>query len=358
MKRNLLICMESLRVGGAERLVAEQLRYLNVQDWNVYLMTFSAEIEIPVAQNQLREHAVLGECSNWQAVRGAYRFCRTKKIVLAICHLERPNKWLALGAWLAGARVITVVHSIGLYDTKIFWKKILLRGFFRWIPARVVAVSEGVAKYIRVFGIPWQRITVIPNGVDVQALREHWGNEPDHGLVLSVLARLEPVKGLDLLLDALARLDNYPWSLKIIGDGSCRLELERQARELGLSGRVTYLGRQLEPFRFLHDVAAICMPSRREGLPMALLECQALGIPAIVSDAGYLSEIIVDGYNGFVCHSDSVDSLADALKRFFCADDATRNKLVANASKVANQYDIKDCVARYMALAESVCGKK
>lgn len=357
MKRNILICMESLRVGGAERLVAEQLHHWDAQYWSVSLMTFSAEVEIPVDLGRLKQRIVLGNCSNLQAVLAAYRLCREMEIDLVICHLERPIKWLGFGARLVGARVITVVHSVGLYEAKSFWKKILLRCFYRWIPTRIVAVSEGVARYLQDFGLPMHRIDVIPNGVDVQQLRARWSSASEHGLVLCVLARLEPVKGLDLLIEALSRLTDFPWSLKIVGEGSSRPALERQAAELGMSGRVSFLGCQREPFRLLNDVAAVCMPSRREGLPMALLECQALGIPAIVSDVGYLPDLIAEGFNGFVCHSDSVDSLADALIRFFSADETARRNLATNARVVADRYDIKECVARYMALAEFVCGK-
>jgi glycosyltransferase involved in cell wall biosynthesis len=280
------------------------------------------------------------------------------EIDLAICHLERPNKWFGLGARLAGARVISVVHNIGLYEAKSLWKKILLRSFYRWIPSRIVAVSEGVAEYLCEFGLPAHRIDVIPNGVDVQALRGRGDSVSEHGLVLCVLARLEPVKGLDLLLRALSQLTDHPWSLKIIGDGSSRPDLEQLASRLGISTRVSFLGLQHDPFNFLHDVGAICMPSRREGLPMALLECQAIGLPAIVSDVGYLSKIVTDGYNGFICRSGSLDSLVDALERFFAADQSSRHNLVVNSRTVANGYDIKECVAQYMALAEMTCEKK
>ena len=358
MKYNLLICTESLRAGGAERLINEQLEIWDYQKWNVNLMVFSGNVDMPGTLNMGVKLNVLGECSNWKAVIRVLRFCHKERIELAICHLERPNKWMGLGARLARAQVVTVVHNIGLYDKKNFLKKALLRLYYRYIPSKVVAVSEGVSEYLCEFGIPKEKITVIRNGINVRKLRERWGSDLcPHENNLCVLARLEPAKGLDLLLKALSQVVDYSWKLKIIGEGSCYSELKHLTEDLELGNRVSFLGYQSEPFPYLNDVNIICMPSLREGLPMALLECQALGIPAIVSDAGYLPRIIVDGHNGFVCNSGSVDSLKDALVRFFSADQITREKMIFNAKIEAERYDINECVSMYMGLAESFCGK-
>jgi glycosyltransferase involved in cell wall biosynthesis len=133
-------------------------------------------------------------------------------------------------------------------------------------------------------------------------------------LRLGLCARLEPRKGVDLALEALARAQApRDLQLDIIGDGPCRAALERQTAALGLAGRVRFRGYRSDPEIILAGTDAVLCSSRKEGMGVALLEAMALGRPVIAVPVGGVPEIVSDGDTGWLARDGSIDALADAL---------------------------------------------
>jgi phosphatidylinositol alpha-1,6-mannosyltransferase len=147
-------------------------------------------------------------------------------------------------------------------------------------------------------------------------------------------ALFRPYKGLDVLLDALARTAR-PHTLEVVGDGQLRAGLEAQAARLGLGARVRFLG-ALPPgeavYRFLRTRAAFVQPSRTEGLPRSLLEAMAVGLPALATAVGGVPELL-DADE--LVRVEDAGALAQAIDRL-AADPARRRRLAAeNRQKVA-----------------------
>lgn len=147
-------------------------------------------------------------------------------------------------------------------------------------------------------------------------------------------ALFRPYKGLDVLLDALARTAR-PHTLAVAGDGQLRAGLEAQAARLGLGDRVRFLG-ALPPgapvYDFLRTRAAFIQPSRTEGLPRSLLEAMAVGLPALATAVGGVPELL--DADELVPVEDA-GALAAAIDRL-AADPARRRRLAAeNRQKVA-----------------------
>lgn len=136
-----------------------------------------------------------------------------------------------------------------------------------------------------------QACLLVPNGVDT----DFWHPAPEGRAasaepVLVAVGRLEPVKGLDLLVAACAALAaaGRPVRLVIVGDGSQRTALERQAQSAGIADRMSFTG-ALPPAAIraqLHAADLYVLPSRSEGMPLALLEAMATGMPAIAAQVG------------------------------------------------------------------------
>jgi glycosyltransferase involved in cell wall biosynthesis len=138
-------------------------------------------------------------------------------------------------------------------------------------------------------------------------------------LRLACVARLDPsAKGQDVLLEALAdpRWAARNWRLSLFGEGPMRDVLERLAKRLGLSNRVTFLGHQS-----VEDIwassHALVMPSRYEGLPLAMVEAMLCARPVVATDVAGHSEIVEDGLTGFLADAPIVSSIADALERLW-----------------------------------------
>jgi glycosyltransferase involved in cell wall biosynthesis len=181
--------------------------------------------------------------------------------------------------------------------------------------AAVVANSLGLAELARQAG-PKIPIMVLPNGVDTVRYRPvpERPRREDGGLRLLFVGRLVHQKGLDLLLEALA-VAPRDVTLDIVGDGPEREALIGQAHRLGVSGRVRFLGwldRDALPAHF-QAADAFAFPSRDEGMPNAVLEAMACGLPVIATDVRGLAEVVVDGRSGWLVPPEDRTALAAAI---------------------------------------------
>jgi len=163
--------------------------------------------------------------------------------------------------------------------------------------AAFVAVSAPIRAELAHAGVPPERIRSIPNGVDTRRfapaapaerprLRRALALPPVPLLVYA--GRLAPEKGVDLLLDAWAdaRRRGCLGVLCIVGDGPERTALERRARDHGVLGAVRFAGPTADVLPWLRAADAFVLPSRQEGLSVALLEAMACGLAVVATDVG------------------------------------------------------------------------
>jgi glycosyltransferase involved in cell wall biosynthesis len=134
---------------------------------------------------------------------------------------------------------------------------------------------------------------------------------PFDGAIVGTAARLEPVKGVDRLVDAFAQLQ-APATLAIAGTGSELANLVAQATALGLRDRIHFLGQVDAMPRFYQALDVFCLASRHEGLPLSLLEAQASGVRAVSFDVGGVRDALCPATGYLVKDGDDV-GLATAL---------------------------------------------
>jgi glycosyltransferase involved in cell wall biosynthesis len=127
-----------------------------------------------------------------------------------------------------------------------------------------------------------------------------------------------PAKGQDILFEALAQSQwkCRNWRLSIYGEGPTRLSLEWLARQLGLSERVTFVG-FAKPEKIWAENHVLVMPSRFEGLPLAMVEAMLCSRPIVATDIAGHAEIVEDGVTGFLADAPTPRALARALERFW-----------------------------------------
>lgn len=184
----------------------------------------------------------------------------------------------------------------------------------------ITAVSHPTAARIRAFpGVDPARLSLIPNGVDF----DFWSapaspHVPLTQRPMTVLAvgRLLPVKGHDVLLHAFARVRaRVPAArLVIVGDGAARAELERLTETLELSAAVEFAG-EMDAARVrarLGETRVFVLPSRSEGLPLALLEAMAAGVPTVATRVGGVPDVLLPG-TGVIVPPEDPPALADAV---------------------------------------------
>jgi glycosyltransferase involved in cell wall biosynthesis len=172
------------------------------------------------------------------------------------------------------------------------------------------------------------RARALPNGVDVErfrpyldgrSIRARFGIAPDRALALFVgaLDRAHHFKGLDVLFRALARLDDLPLDLLVVGDGDLRPEYERRVAAAGLGGRLRFAGRvddaELPQCYAASDLVVLPSVGRGEAFGMVLLEGLACGKPVVASDLPGVRSVVQATGGGLVVPPGDADALARAL---------------------------------------------
>jgi glycosyltransferase involved in cell wall biosynthesis len=245
-------------------------------------------------------------------------------------------------ARLAGARVLRTEHSTRVYDDPSCWP------FSRWSLARAdaaVAISEHV-RSVAVARAPWAagKIRVVPNGVDTERFVPR--AEPKQETFTFVLVgRLEPRKGVDLAIEALAAVPDA--RLDVVGDGHDRASLARQARALGLGDRVRFHGYVADTQPLVARAHAALGSSRSEGLGIALLEAMAMGLPVIGFAVGGVPEIVEDGRTGMLCASGDVSALAGAMRQAVASRDRLAAMGAAARIRVCERFSVDAMCAGY-----------
>jgi glycosyltransferase involved in cell wall biosynthesis len=171
-----------------------------------------------------------------------------------------------------------------------------------------VCVSRAAADfYASKTGAPTDKIFVIPNGIDMEAVaatkpveRARLTGTETGRLAIVAVGRLDRQKGLDRLIDALAELPaevrrERQIAVNFVGSGPEEVELKKQARRRGVEDLVTFHGWQPEPLAWIAAADALALPSRWEGMPNVLLEAMALGKPAIATDVEGVRELLGEG---------------------------------------------------------------
>lgn len=183
------------------------------------------------------------------------------------------------------------------------------------IARRVIAVSDDVRTHLERLGVASERITVIPNGVDVERFQPAVDRSSSRVVVVSV-GRLIANKGQHLLLDAMAELraEGLDFELRLVGDGPLRRDLETQVGRLGLSDSVRFLGEQSRVEDTLRDADIFVRPSFTEGMSLAVLEAMATGLACVVTDVSGSRQLICDGRDGVIVPPRDTAALASAMR--------------------------------------------
>lgn len=241
---------------------------------------------------------------------GVYNFT-TFPTLLSCRRHAKPLVWSPRGAlqrW-SGSR------KKGL---KAAWDRLALAGLERGRSVLHVT-SEDEARESTA-ALPGTRAVVIPNGVDVPVPKEARARRTTEPLGLLYMGRLDPKKGIERLLEAVALLDPDTWRLEIMGDGEASYVDHLRARAAPLGGAVVFLGHLTSESRRRHLAAADLMvvPSFTENFGMVVAEGLAHGVPVVASTGTPWSELVDRGCGWWVENSPS--ALAGAIREAVAAD--------------------------------------
>jgi len=279
-------------------------------------------------------------------------------------------------AWYAAKAIsVPVVMSVGGFDIydpnpNLIPPKVLHRWAAYCLQRTdiIIAWSEWVKqRLISHFDVRPETIHVIPFGVDIERLhpgldkqfiRSKHGIAPDK-IVLLALQRLDPRKGIDVLLRALKTLvANYPnVHLIVAGKGPELEKLQSLAEQLELTDFVTFAGFVSEEEKPLYYAAAdiFVFHSYYEGLGIVLEEASASGLPIVTADAAGTRDIVVEGETGYIVPPGNAERLAEAVVRLLNQPE-TRDRYGKRGRQLAQDRFSKEVISStYLRLFEQAC---
>ena len=267
---------------------------------------------------------ILGTLRRWR------RRVRDPDSLVVHAHCAYPD---AVGVALA-ARLLRLPYFVTAHgsDINVYAEKTILRAQISWAlrhATGVIAVSKAIEDKIkRMTGLTPRRLRQIPcAGFDPSVFSPARkgtkcpdGKLPADAHLVVFVGLLVPIKGVEFLIAAWAELQRRnqlrpaDW-LIIVGDGPCRNDLERQARDVGVADRIRFVGSipQTQVARWIGAATVLCLPSRNEGTPNVVVEALASGIPVVASKVGGIPDLIREGENGMLVPPTEPLPLADAL---------------------------------------------
>lgn len=268
--------------------------------------------------------------------------------------------WLGgLAAWLAKKPAVVTRRM----DRRVR-RNFRTRWVYHTFAQRTAAISPAVQRCLVDGGVDAGRIELVPDALDEVRIAPRRGRaavraelQVDEGtFVVLALAKLLHRKGLDLLVEAFARLRDERAVLVLAGSGPEEGSLRALAAARGIAGRVRFLGHREDTGDLLAAGDLFVLPSRAEGLGVAALEALAASRPVLATAVGGLAEVIVDGRCGLLVPPEDVPALAAGLQRLR-DDGALRQRLAAaGPARVDEGFRAEHMGRSYERIYAGLCG--
>ncbi len=377
-KKRILFFIGSMAGGGAERALVEILNNLDRTRYIPGLALYRKEGPYLDCLSQDLQLYELPGCS-----AGYKKLFRTMKMVSTIVNSFKPDIAISvnIGANLSVLRYNIIARQsipVIIVEQNNFTKTLIKTGkylnyfevkYLYGKAKKIVAVSDGIKmNMVNVHGMNKDHFAVIQNPVDINKIQKiininDKSNQDSHGtrreLKIISVGRLTKQKGFSDLLNAFSIVLKFlPAKLIILGEGELRVELERQARELGLDSHLEMPGFVDDPWTRIHASDLYVMSSYWEGLPLVLLETMACGTPIVSTDCDYgPREIITHGNDGMLVPVGDVHLMSKTIIQLL-KDEHLRMNLAANAKETVKFYDSRIVTRQYEQLIEGVLSKE
>lgn len=223
---------------------------------------------------------------------------------------------------------------------------------------KMIAVSQAVAdQYPELI----KNTEIIYNGIDLNKFKPAEGLRRANSKRLAVIGDLMPTKGQNILIESLADLKDFNYSLKIIGAARVGTEyyeisLKKATTALLLQDKIEFLGRRDDVFKILPTSDLLILPATvPEACPLVVLEALACGVPAIVSDLGGTREIIKEADNGYLFRAGDTQDLKKKIKLFFALDHDQVSEMKRNCRGEAElKYNLENSAHKVIAVINNI----
>lgn len=362
-KIKILFAVNRFYLGGAERLVINEIKHLNKDLFDPWLVTVKKETsisiadEIPLGKDRFIQFNFQGPKSglfdifSWIKL---YKFLKRNKFDAVLSNLFLANLIVRLTAWLARVPIIIIYEPNAIPDRKKW--QILINRFLAKHTDKIMASSHELVEEISLKeGIPKEKylvnyssptltsITLSPE--QIKEVKEKLSLPPD-GFIITGVGRLVEQKGFMYLVEAadevLKEKPEKKIYFTIFGVGILKNKLKERINELKLNNRVLLSG--LAPMEHIMAITDIfAMPELYDGLALAILEAMSVGKPVIVSKVSGPNEAIEDNVNGLFVEPKNSHMLAEKILKLI-KDENLRKRLGERAREDAKKFSIENHV--------------
>ncbi len=252
-------------------------------------------------------------------------------------------------------------------------KKFLNACAGRMFSDAIIAVSAGVAEGLVEAGVERKRVTVIRNGINLtdysSVAARRFGTAPGaaplaasigarRGFVVGTMARFDPQKGLDVLIDAAKIVLPAVPSVRFViaGAGPIEAELVARIRRQRLESVVKMTGFVDDAPGFLAGLDVYVAPSRSEGLGLAIIEAMASGLPVVATSAGGIPEVVEDGRTGILVTPGEPAALAQGIVRMLVDPQLAKKMGHAGRARAEEMFDAAVMAEETMKVYRKVSG--
>jgi glycosyltransferase involved in cell wall biosynthesis len=366
--KRILHLIKGLGWGGAETLLLTAAPYLDRDRFHyevAYVLAHKNAVAPELEKAGFPVHCLRGG-SNPGWLPRLRKLVRERGIDLVHSHSPLVAAGARASLWDRNLKRVYTEHNVWeCYHRATYWANLLT--FPR--SHHVFAVSDHVRASIRYPGLfrflPTPPIETLYHGLDPAAVRQWQTSDgvraelgiPPDAPVFGAVANFRAEKGHRHLVTAATHvIREIPDArLVLVGQGPLEADVRRQVRNLGLDGSVIFAGHRRDAPRIAGSFDVFTLSSIHEGLAIALIEAMALGVPAVVTRVGGLSEVVEHGKQGFVVAPARPQVLADAIITLL-QDRALRSRMGAAAAERASIFDIRKAVSRVEQVYEELLG--
>ncbi len=356
---HVLYVITDLELGGVPLHLARLAPAMRDRGWQVTVVSLAKPG--PVGEMLRRANLPVlscNACCRWDV----HVFGRLAEIIEAerpvvvhsmLFHANLAARFAALSAGFPHDRLLCEIQTV---EVERPWHLSVDRWTHRLCRLTVGNSASVIEHLHRRARVPFDRLRLVPGGVDVDRMqaadpidRASMGLGPNDRMILWV-GRLDPVKGLDLLIRAFASLSKETGSfLVLVGGGPLRDDLQRLAVRLGVGDRVRFLGPRTDVPSLLGAADLFAFPSRTEGWPNALLEAMAAGLPIVTTDVPGCRDMISHDSTGLLVPFDDTSSLASAMSRLLL-NRVEAHRLGSAALRAVARWSLRATFDEYEAL--------
>lgn len=319
----------SMKGGGAEKMIMNIANYLDKRRYEVKVILFWNEGH---NLDKLDKQIEIIDLKSNLNILGLLKLIWMLKVIecdLILTSLGPLNALISPFLYLFKNKKIiaretnvpSIIHKLQILKGKKIYRiiDVLYKYTYRNYDLIIAQSDDMKNDLIRNYKISEKKIIKINNLIDeklIDSLIDEELNYDKEKINILCIGRLSYQKGFDLLIKQLQYIKNLDLKVTILGDGEEKESLIKLAKDLHVIDKITFVGFDKNPFKFLKKTDVFLFPSRVEGFPNSLIEALACGVPAIASTSkGGINEIIKSEFNGEIYDFETEVNLEEVIKK-------------------------------------------